>query len=174
MRISVFVLLSALLIPSANADTGAKREVKPQITLETLIKDSKATIDTCQLSTELLLQSYLLENKARMNEIEANVLIDASQKNIHLSPSEVRVEVQKRFGNMEPIPTPKPGPGCTSDSRQDIISKSKQVAKAKAKIGDKIRDMTAQWLTVMDAIGKSNFNQEKSKFETLANRLLLE
>jgi len=42
------------------------------------------------------------------------------------------------------------------------------------KMQGKAKDALAQWMTALDAVGNSNFDQEASKFATLANGVKLE
>lgn len=65
---------------------------------------------------------------------------------------------------------------CAEKAKKDILATAKAFIKSfKGADGQKnARDMVAQWVTAMDAIGNESAKAESAKFETLANGLLLD
>jgi hypothetical protein len=65
---------------------------------------------------------------------------------------------------------------CEKEATADFLATSRDfMGKFRdPKMQDKAKDTLAQWMTALDAVPNSNFDQEVSKFATLANGLKLE
>lgn len=65
---------------------------------------------------------------------------------------------------------------CESDARAKVANETREFIKGLVEpaLQSKARDVIAQWLTAMDAVRQSNFEQEQSKFKALLNNLKLD
>ena len=65
---------------------------------------------------------------------------------------------------------------CLTRAKVDMIAMTRQATTNKLNAGSTplIKEIVAQWITAIDSIPKRNRVEESSKFETLANRLLLD
>lgn len=65
---------------------------------------------------------------------------------------------------------------CADNAKNELVPVSKGLFKSikNTDAQNSAKDMMAQWITAIDAIGSQGSRAESAKFETLANRLLLD
>jgi hypothetical protein len=161
----VSVLLGAALIaislnvPVQAEEVHGKSISRPgsKMKLSDFIADAKNRIATCNGNY----QQYLVLSDAHELMMQTALKLQDSQRD----NGEAITPLPKEMDKFD----------CENEKVEFIpVAKSFIKAQKNANTKRAIKDMVAQWMTVIDSFGNSNLAAENSKFETMANGLLLE
>lgn len=166
---------SSSIYASKSLKSGGAKEV---VTIEGTIEQAKSEIAVCGSLKTLYGISVALHNKSRIQQAHIAVLSASIEDgtNSYKTERDLDRETRKKVLETEDRnpPSPHDYEKCVSDGKHKVIEMGKKVSRSQPKLSGKIKDMVAQWITVMDSLDRPSFDDEKGKFETLANRLLLE
>jgi hypothetical protein len=176
--ISALTIFTTLLIAlpshaetkSKAASTAAQKYNTPELiattkryleVCATTYKRSKATAEMARITDALE-----AGQKAMSNAVTKGLSSRAAQEDFDTARTEayIRFDVSPHLQKYKE---------CREEGKSKVIEMIKPLGKSPQPSAS-AKDLTAQWLTSMDAIESNNFESERSKFETMANRLSLE
>lgn len=165
-----FILLAAALafshpVLSQAKEQGKKAVIEPVATAEdanNLVTEAKQKLISCNKSFQVYRIMMQAADMARQAREDSE---DAERRAGYSRPKQ------------EAVTDPQPQYlVCIASAKEQFVPSAKVFIKSvkSADTQRKAKDMIAQWITAIDAVGSSIASTEQAKFETQANSLMLE
>lgn len=161
----IFTAITTLLQVTAQAkeqNDKATPNIASTKGISALISDAKQRIEKCEGQYNLFLTT------SRAAELAWEAEYDADRASERLSGKKIAPPLLTKTTPYHKI--------CAEAEKQQFIPVAKNFIKLQKKADSQkhTKNMVAQWITSIDAIGNEGAKAEKAKFETLANGLMLD
>jgi hypothetical protein len=147
-----------------------------QITMDQVVDLSKKSIKACSLYYEIGTTGLFVARKAAADEAESTFTFASIDKGNYAEPGRGIIQAlrAKAASSVDTVEYMNSFNECVIERKDRVIGLTKVFLKDKKNQGGQMKDLIAQWITTMDSIGSEQFAESNIKFQTIANRLLID